>query len=125
MIIMPGYPTRHFPLPRPIKRFIPNDRRPMHNPPLWQVIRIGIVLSHTVIPNRNIIWLPTPTHLKLRFGDMGKQKLNKASLSFSLTSTIRVVKPSFTNSACLPLTGCVRTTGCSNGRFFATASRQR
>ncbi len=66
----------------------------MHNPPLWQVIRIGIVLSHTVIPNRNIIRLPAPTHLKLRFGDMGKQKkLNKASLSFSLTSTIRVVKP--------------------------------
>ena len=46
----------------------------MHNPPLWQVIRIGIVLSHTVIPNRNIIRLPAPTHLKLRFGDMGKQK---------------------------------------------------
>ena len=27
----------------------------MHNPPLWQVIGIGIVLSHAVIPNRNII----------------------------------------------------------------------
>ncbi len=46
----------------------------MHYPPLWQVIRIGIVLSHAVIPNRNIIWLPAPAHLKLRFGDMGKQK---------------------------------------------------
>ncbi len=23
----------------------------MHNPPLWQVIGIGIVLSHAVIPN--------------------------------------------------------------------------
>lgn len=89
----------------------------MHYPSLWQVIGIGIVLGHAVIPNRNIIWLPAPAHLKLRFGDMGKQKLNKASLSFSLTSTIRVVKPSFTNSACLPLTGCVRTTGCSNGGF--------
>ena len=90
----------------------------MHNPSLWQVIGIGIVLGHAVIPNRNIIWLPAPAHLKLRFGDMGKQKPNKASLSFSLTSTIRVVKPSFTNSACLPLTGCVRTTGCSNGGIF-------
>ena len=46
----------------------------MHNPPLWQVIRIGIVLSHAVIPNRNIIRLPAPAHLKLRFSDMGKQK---------------------------------------------------
>ena len=58
--------------PRPIKRFIPKDRRPMHNPPLWQVIGIGIVLSHAVIPNRNIIRLPAPTHLKLRFSDMGE-----------------------------------------------------
>ncbi len=62
------------PLPRPIKRNIPKNRRPMHNPPLWQVIRIGIVLSHAVIPNRNIIRLPAPAHLKLRFSDMGKQK---------------------------------------------------
>ncbi len=46
----------------------------MHNPPLWQVIRIGIVLSHAIIPNRNIIRLLAPAHLKLRFGDMGKQK---------------------------------------------------
>ncbi len=44
----------------------------MHNPPLWQVIGIGIVLSHAVIPNRNIIRLPAPTHLKLRFSDMGE-----------------------------------------------------
>ncbi|STG53185.1 Uncharacterised protein [Escherichia coli] len=27
----------------------------MHYPPLWQVIRIGIVLGYAVIPNRNII----------------------------------------------------------------------
>ncbi len=44
----------------------------MHNPPLWQVIGIGIVLSHAVILNRNIIRLPAPTHLKLRFSDMGE-----------------------------------------------------
>ena len=42
------------------------------NPPLWQVIRISIVLSHAVIPNRNIIRLPAPAHLKLRFSDMGE-----------------------------------------------------
>lgn len=54
----------------------------MHYPPLWQVIRIGIVLSHAVIPNRNIIWLPAPAHLKLRFSDMSKQEVQQRCALF-------------------------------------------
>lgn len=55
-------------------RFIPQNRRPMHHPPLRQVIRIGVMLRHTVIPNRHITLLPAPAHLKLRLRDMGEQK---------------------------------------------------
>ncbi len=56
----------------PDKTVYPQESSPMHNPSLWQVIGIGIVLGHAVIPNRNIIWLPAPAHLKLRFSDMGE-----------------------------------------------------
>ncbi len=74
MVISPGKsPYRHF-LSRPIKRLIPQNGSPMHNPPLWQVIGIGVMLSDTVIPNSDIVGLPAPANLKLRFGDMGEQK---------------------------------------------------
>jgi hypothetical protein len=97
----------------------------VHNAPLRQVIGVGVVLGDAVIPNRHIVRLPAPAHLKLRFVTWANRKPSSASLSFSVTSTMRVVKPSLTNSACLPVTGWVRTTGCSSGGFFATASSQR
>ncbi len=97
----------------------------MHDPPLRQIVGVGVMLRHPVIPDSDIVRLPAPAHLKLRFSDMSKQEVQQRCALFSLTSTIRVVKPSLTNSACLPVTGWVRTTGCGGGGCFATASCQR
>ncbi len=97
----------------------------MHDPPLRQIVGVGVMLRHPVIPDSDIVRLPAPAHLKLRFSDMSKQEVQQRCALFSLTSTIRVVNPSLTNSACLPVTGWVRTTGCSSGGCFATASCQR
>ena len=46
----------------------------MHDAPLWQVIRICIMLRHAVIPDSHVIWLPAPAHLKLWFRNMREQE---------------------------------------------------
>ncbi|MCY1460209.1 hypothetical protein D9M71_777500 [compost metagenome] len=51
--------------------------------------------------------------------------LRIASLSVSLSSLIRVVKPSLTNSDLRPLTGWVRTTGCDSGGLLRRVAFQR
>ena len=56
------------------KTAYPRDGRPLHNPSLRQVIRIGVMLRDAVIPDRQIVLLPAPAHLKLGFRDMRKQE---------------------------------------------------
>ncbi|EFW11996.1 hypothetical protein SSYM_1632, partial [Serratia symbiotica str. Tucson] len=35
------------------------------------------MLRHAVIPERHVIFLPAPTHLKFRFGNMGEQEVQQ------------------------------------------------
>ena len=46
----------------------------MHNPPLRQIVGVGIVLRDAIIPDRHVILLPAPAHLKLRFGNVREQE---------------------------------------------------
>ena len=54
----------------------------MHDAPLRQIIRVGVVLRHAVIPDRHVIFLPAPAHLKLRFGDVSKQEVQQSVALF-------------------------------------------
>ena len=54
----------------------------MHNAPLRQIVGIGVMLRHPVIPDSDIVRLPAPAHLKLRFGDMGKQEAQQRRALF-------------------------------------------
>ncbi len=54
----------------------------MHDPPLRQIVGIGVMLRHPVIPDSDIVRLPAPAHLKLRFSDMSKQEVQQRCALF-------------------------------------------
>lgn len=54
----------------------------MHDPPLRQIVGVGVMLGHPVIPDSDIVRLPAPAHLKLRFSDMSKQEVQQRCALF-------------------------------------------
>ena len=54
----------------------------MHDPPLRQIVGVGVMLRHPVIPDSDIVRLPAPAHLKLRFSDMSKQEVQQRCALF-------------------------------------------
>ena len=60
-------------------------------------------------------------HVQYRVGNYDDVLPSNSSLSASGMPSIRVVNRRFTNRDCRPLSGCVRTTGCSTGGLAASA----